>query len=322
MYRILLLERSHHRGNLRGHPSLKRTSRATKRGLLALMVFLVTSLGTGCEIENPRPAQAQPTNTMVEDRTSITVFVPLGSADISERAISTLDWSGLPYQVHMVEGSNNAGVKGLSDGVIDIMVLMREPFPEEDIAYLEILQAPIVVFVHPDLGITDLTHDQVRDLYAGVVTNWSQIGGPDVPVKLFSQEIDDPATDLMRVHYGIEFPGMAEVVYSEFSIFTLVGGVSGAIGYGGWAGKKYVELTSPEELVDPVTLNGQSPEDPDYPLLSHIGLAYLPGSEDYLTAFIDLTMTFVQSSALVPILDMFGIYLSPEIQNAVGGSVS
>ncbi|MET8774803.1 substrate-binding domain-containing protein [Nocardia sp. NPDC004654] len=43
------------------------------------------------------------------------------------------------------------------------------------------------VVVHEDLGITDLTVAQVRDLYQGRITNWREVGGPDLPVVLIDR---------------------------------------------------------------------------------------------------------------------------------------
>ncbi|MFI7347930.1 substrate-binding domain-containing protein [Streptomyces sp. NPDC049936] len=41
--------------------------------------------------------------------------------------------------------------------------------------------------VHEDAGVRDLSLKQVRDIYAGRVTDWSQVGGKDVPVRLVSR---------------------------------------------------------------------------------------------------------------------------------------
>ncbi|WP_432161983.1 substrate-binding domain-containing protein [Streptomyces tendae] len=41
--------------------------------------------------------------------------------------------------------------------------------------------------VHKDAGVEDLSLKQVRDIYAGTVTNWSQVKGNDVPVHLVSR---------------------------------------------------------------------------------------------------------------------------------------
>lgn len=41
--------------------------------------------------------------------------------------------------------------------------------------------------VNPDAGVQDLSLSQVRDIYAGKVTNWSQVGGHNVPIHLVSR---------------------------------------------------------------------------------------------------------------------------------------
>ncbi|WP_435593716.1 PstS family phosphate ABC transporter substrate-binding protein [Nocardia sp. bgisy118] len=43
------------------------------------------------------------------------------------------------------------------------------------------------VFVHKNLGVSDLTIAQVRDMYQGRITNWRQVGGPDLPVVLIDR---------------------------------------------------------------------------------------------------------------------------------------
>ena len=286
-----------------------------RRLLLVSALLTLLLLGTGCEADNTSTEDAVPTaSTAPGELAQLILVVPQGSATISETLVPLFESDRLPYRILMVEGtSDDAGVRGLEDGVIDIMILMRRPLPEEDIVFVELMRSPAIIFVNPDLGITNLTHDQVRGLYAGEITNWAQIGGADLPVKLYSHAEDASTTNLMRAHYGIDFPGDAEMIQNGYRLFSLVESVPGAIGFGSWPGKKYIELTSTEKLVDAVTLGGMRPDDPEYPLLSSVGLAYSPDREEYLRPFIDWTIGIVQSSAFPPVLEMFGIYPSPEL---------
>ena len=43
----------------------------------------------------------------------------------------------------------------------------------------------VAVVVNAGSPVADLTRDQVRDLFTGVVQNWKEVGGPDTPVHLF-----------------------------------------------------------------------------------------------------------------------------------------
>ena len=43
----------------------------------------------------------------------------------------------------------------------------------------------LVVIVHKDNPVDNMTLDQLRDLYKGKITNWKQLGGKDAPVELY-----------------------------------------------------------------------------------------------------------------------------------------
>lgn len=45
----------------------------------------------------------------------------------------------------------------------------------------------IAIAVNPSLPITGLTLDQLRGIYTGQITNWSEVGGPNVPVTPISR---------------------------------------------------------------------------------------------------------------------------------------
>ncbi len=43
----------------------------------------------------------------------------------------------------------------------------------------------LVVLVHPDNPVDNVTMDQVRAIYTGKITNWKQLGGNDAPIELY-----------------------------------------------------------------------------------------------------------------------------------------
>lgn len=52
----------------------------------------------------------------------------------------------------------------------------------------------IAVVVHPELTLPGLTLEQLRQIYTGRVTNWRQVGGPDLPITPYSRRLDDGGT--------------------------------------------------------------------------------------------------------------------------------
>jgi ABC-type phosphate transport system substrate-binding protein len=64
------------------------------------------------------------------------------------------------------------------------------------------------IIVNPGAGLTNLTISQVRGIYAGRYTNWEQVGGSDLPIRLVSRgaESGTRATFEHRVLGGTEPP--------------------------------------------------------------------------------------------------------------------
>ncbi|HAX69353.1 MAG TPA: phosphate-binding protein, partial [Anaerolineae bacterium] len=46
----------------------------------------------------------------------------------------------------------------------------------------------IAVIVNPDNPVSQLTLQQIADIYSGVITNWSEVGGEDRPIVKLSRE--------------------------------------------------------------------------------------------------------------------------------------
>ena len=46
----------------------------------------------------------------------------------------------------------------------------------------------LVVIVHPDNPVENITFDQIRGLYLGKITNWKQLGGNDAPIRLLARK--------------------------------------------------------------------------------------------------------------------------------------
>jgi len=61
--------------------------------------------------------------------------------------------------------------------------------PEESRAILEpVAWDALVVIVHPDNPVNNITFDQIRGLYLGKITNWKQLGGNDAPIRLMARK--------------------------------------------------------------------------------------------------------------------------------------
>jgi len=68
---------------------------------------------------------------------------------------------------------------GAEDGLPDL-----RGGPDEHILALD----GLIVIVHPDNPVRALTLDQIAAVFAGRITNWAQLGGPELPVSLYVRD--------------------------------------------------------------------------------------------------------------------------------------
>jgi phosphate transport system substrate-binding protein len=54
-----------------------------------------------------------------------------------------------------------------------------------NLMYHEIGRDRVAVFVHKENSVASLTASQLRDVFSGRVRNWKEVGGADVPVRIF-----------------------------------------------------------------------------------------------------------------------------------------
>lgn len=101
----------------------------------------------------------------------------------------------------------------------------------------------IVVVVNPDNDVESLTMEQVAQIYAGKIDNWSQVGGSDLPIMIVGRAAD---TDSSAIFYDtitaqtdrLERADDIVIADSMPEVSTLVSEKPGAIGYVSYASKR------------------------------------------------------------------------------------
>jgi phosphate transport system substrate-binding protein len=191
------------------------------------------------------------------------------------------------YRFRVLSGSGiDPSVKGVVEGVLDIAAMNRLATPAETAHGLKFFQfgeASVVVFTHPGVGILSLTTDQLRDIFTGKITNWSQLGGPDLAIVPYVRNEDNGNTQVLRqaVFHDLQFSETVEVINSGDAMRTAVAVTTGSIGYGAWP-----PIQATGVNVQAVALDNINPDDPVYPLRSVFGIGYLGEHEAKLAPFI------------------------------------
>lgn len=121
----------------------------------------------------------------------------------------------------------------------------------------------IAAIVNSSNPVSDLSSAQLKDIFTGKVTNWSQVGGPDLAISAYIVKKGSATRKVFRkvVMQGADYSG-SKVMTPDAKIVTTVGREPGAIGQISFAFLKGVDG------VKSVNVDGQkaSVENANYPI--------------------------------------------------------
>jgi phosphate transport system substrate-binding protein len=93
----------------------------------------------------------------------------------------------------------------------------------------------IAIIVNPANGVTDITTEQLADIYSGKITNWSELGGEDGEIFVVSREESSGTRSAFEELIGLEDAGgltsKAAVNEGNGPVQSAVAGNPNAIGY-------------------------------------------------------------------------------------------
>lgn len=175
------------------------------RAAFAACLLCLVSMPTPAQDANAERLRIHGSNTMGAQLVPALVQSWLeasGYEDISQRNRGTglleihAERDGVPLIVEIGKRGSSAGMADLIDGNSELAMLAREPNAQEvDAAWqLGDLGSPDQEFVVALDGITAIVHagnpvrqlsvEQLRAVYAGKIRNWSELGGPNLPIRL------------------------------------------------------------------------------------------------------------------------------------------
>ncbi|MGE5588179.1 MAG: phosphate ABC transporter substrate-binding protein [Clostridia bacterium] len=203
-------------------------------------------------------------------------------------------------------GGSSAGARAALTGVAQIGMLSRELKAEEQsLRPVVIARDAIAVIVHPSNPIDDLTTSQIRDIFAGRVTNWSQVGGPNHRIDVVSREEGSGTRGSFDeiVMGESEVTPAAVVQDSNGAVRETVAGDPAAVGY--------ISLGLVDSRVKGVRVSGVAPsvsnvENGTYRIVRPFIFATRGAPSPHAQEFIDFALSstgqkLLESEGLVPV---------------------
>ena len=150
---------------------------------------------------------------------------------------------------------SGSGITAVQEGTCDIGLSSRALKDEEKAAGLKetvLAYDGIAIIVHPDNPVSDLTIEQIAQLYTGEVTNWKDVGGNDAEVVLIGREAASGTRDGFESITGTkEKCQYRQELTSTGDVITAVSQNPDAIGY--------ASLASIKDSVKALNVDGVTP---------------------------------------------------------------
>ena len=152
---------------------------------------------------------------------------------------------------------SGAGITAVQEGTCDIGLSSRALKDEEKAAGLQetvLAYDGIAIIVHPDNLVSDLTLEQIAQLYTGEITNWKDVGGNDAQVVLIGREAASGTRDGFESITGTKDKCQyRQELTSTGDVITTVSQNPDAIGY--------ASLASIKDSVKALNVDGVTPSE-------------------------------------------------------------
>ncbi|HCR43497.1 MAG TPA: phosphate-binding protein [Ruminococcaceae bacterium] len=106
-------------------------------------------------------------------------------------------------------GGSGTGLQNVADGTVDIGnsdVFASEKLPDDKASELVdhiVCVVGVAVIANPDIGVTNITKEQLKGIFTGKITNWKDIGGKDQKIVLINRPKSSGTRSLFK-KYGLD----------------------------------------------------------------------------------------------------------------------
>ncbi len=152
---------------------------------------------------------------------------------------------------------SGSGITAVQEGRCDIGLASRALHEEEKAQGLQetvLAYDGIAVIVHPENPVSELSLQEIADVYTGKITNWKELGGNDAPIVLIGREAGSGTRDgfesITKTEDACKY---RQELTSTGDVITNVSQNPGAIGY--------ASLSAVKKSVKALKVDGVAPEE-------------------------------------------------------------
>jgi phosphate transport system substrate-binding protein len=157
-------------------------------------------------------------------------------------------------QIQVTGGGSGTGISALLNGTTEICMSSRAMRQSEKEKLREryattgseipVAKDGVSVYVHPSSPVQEITLDQLKKIFTGKLTSWSEIGGPDSKIVVYSRESSSGTYVFFKeaVLGGADYSPRVQTLPGTAAVVNAVSKEKLGIGYGGAAYAKGIRL--------------------------------------------------------------------------------
>ena len=222
---------------------------------------LALTLLAGCGSNGNAPASSAASSAPSGGDTELTGSVATDGSTSMKSVIGALGESfqnansGVTFTYNPT--GSGSGIQAVSEGRCDIGLASRSLKDDEKSSGLTetvLAYDGIAVVVSPENPVSDLTIEQIADIYTGKITNWSEVGGNDAEIVLIGREAGSGTRDGFESITGTEEACQyRQELTSTGDVIATVSQNPNAIGY--------ASLSAVKESVKALSVGGVAPSE-------------------------------------------------------------
>ncbi|MCZ2738127.1 MULTISPECIES: phosphate ABC transporter substrate-binding protein [Bacillus] len=162
--------------------------------------------------------------------------------------------------IQVQAGGSGTGLSQVSEGSVqignsDVFAEEKDGIDAKALKDHKVAVVGMAAAVNPEVGVKDITKDELKKIFTGKIKNWKELGGKDQKITLVNRP-DSSGTRATFVKYALDGATPAEGITEDSSntVKKLIAETPGAIGY-----LAFSYLT--DNKITPLSIDGVKPEE-------------------------------------------------------------
>ncbi|MGL6105321.1 substrate-binding domain-containing protein [Romboutsia sp.] len=140
-----------------------------------------------------------------ESGSNVTISGSTSVGPLIEKEGEAFKSSNPTINVQVNQLGSSAGINDCINGTVQIGMSSRDLKEDEKntgLKEVEIAYDGIALIINKSNTVTNLTLDQIKDIYKGKIVNWKEVSGKDIPIVVVSREDGSGTRDAFQEKVG------------------------------------------------------------------------------------------------------------------------